>query len=193
MNPELKALFELLSMLLADPRTGLLIGLLIAAAWSDFGTGRIPNALVFGGALVGLAYNGLLPPHHTPALEAFLLALAGMACGLVLLLPFYLLRSMGAGDVKLMAMAGAFLGFPEAVWAALGSFLAGGLLALVYLAAKGGLRRAWANIAGLGMVTIAGGVPVLPPKASVGTLPYGIAIAAGTIGYLVLRQLGVVH
>jgi prepilin peptidase CpaA len=193
LNPDFHAFLELLSMLLADPRSGMLIALLIAAAWSDFGTGRIPNALVFGGIFLGLAYNGMAPPFHVPALESFLMAAAGMACGLALMLPFYLLRAMGAGDVKLMAMSGAFLGFPDAVWAVLGSFVAGGLLSLAYLAAKGELRRALVNISVLGITASAGCAPTLDARSSAGTVPYGIAIAAGTIGFMVLRQLGFIH
>lgn len=193
MNSEFQAALELLAMLVADPRNGLLIGLLLAAAWSDCGTGRIPNALVFGGAVLGLAFNTLAPQYKVSADFAFLLALGGLLCGLLLTLPFYLLRAMGAGDVKLMAMTGAFLGYPDALWAVLGSFLAGGALSLAYLAVKGGLRRALANIVSLGAAAGAGCVPALGATDSAGTLPYGLAIAAGTIGYLALRQLGVIH
>lgn len=193
MSTEFQAALELTAMLVGDPRTGLLIGLLIAAAWCDFGSGRIPNALVFGGSLAAVAYNTLVPAFHVGTGDAFLLALGGMACGLALTLPFYLLGAMAAGDVKLMAMCGAFLSFPEALWAVLASFVAGGLLSLGYLAARGEMRRAFQNITMMGRTASAGCVPVIDARTSAGTLPYGIAIAAGTIGYLVLRQLGVLH
>jgi prepilin peptidase CpaA len=192
MNAELKAIIELLSMLVLDPRTGVLIGLLVAAAWSDYGTGRIPNALVFGGAFLGLAYNTLVPPIPGAPLAAFVGSLAGLVCGLALMLPFYLLRAMGAGDVKLMAMSGAFLGFPETLWAVLATFLAGGALSLAYLLWKGALRRALLNIAALGITSGARHVFAIDAKTSAGTFPYGIAITVGTIGYLVLHQLGLV-
>jgi prepilin peptidase CpaA len=193
MNSEAQAVLQLLAMLLADPRSGMLIGLLVAAAWSDYGTGRIPNALVFGGAMLGVAYNTAVPAFHVSAGYAFLLALGGLLCGLLLMLPFYLMRAMGAGDVKLMGMTGAFLGYPDAIWAVLGSFLAGGALSLAYLAAKGELRRALSNLAMLGSAAGSGCVPALDARTSVGTLPYGLAIAAGTIGYLTIRQLGLIH
>lgn len=190
---EFTAVLQLISMLLADPRTGMLIALLIAAAWSDYGTGRIPNPLVFGGALVGLAYAALVPPIRSTPVEALLMAAAGLGCGLLALLPFYLLRAMGAGDVKLMAMTGAFLGFPDALAAVVASFLAGGALSLAYLASRGELRRAVTNLGALGLLVSSGNAPVLDSRSSAGTMPYGIAIAAGTIGYLLLRQLGVLH
>lgn len=191
MNTELKALLELLAMLVADPRTGTLIGLLIAAAWSDYCTGRIPNALVFGGTFAALAYNALVPAVPGTAALALAGSFGGMACGLVVLLPFYALRAMGAGDIKLMAMTGAFLGLPALLWAVLGTFLAGGALALAYLGWSGRLRSALANVAVLGAAAGHGVLPVMNRAASAGTLPYGIAIAVGTVGYLVLRQVGV--
>lgn len=200
-NTEFLAVIELLSMLLTSPRTGLLIGLLLVAAWTDYRSGRIPNRLVFLGALLGLAVNAIFPAAPNTALPAFIFALEGLACGLALLLPFYFLRVMGAGDVKLMAMCGAFLGLPETLWAVLATFLAGGVLSLAYLAWKGGLRglrSAFANVVGLfkgALFGLAAGIkPTLAvsAEASVGTMPYGLAIAGGTIAYLVLHQLGLV-
>lgn len=187
MNTEFQAAVELMSMLILDPRTGVLIGLLLAAAWTDWRTGRIPNQLVLGGAVLGMAYNMLAPPNMDGILAAGLWALSGAACGLALMLPFYLLRVMGAGDVKLMAMIGAFLGMPGTLWAVLSTFLAGGALSLAYLAWKGKLQQALNDLG-----RIAGGAPAGQGGASAGTLPYGIAIAGGTIGYLVLHQLGLV-
>lgn len=192
MNAEFKAMLELLSMLVTDPRTGVLIGLLSAAAWSDCRTGRIPNALVFGGTFLGLAYNTAVPPLPGGALPALIGAIAGMACGLVLMLPFYLLRAMGAGDVKLMGMCGAFLGIPATFWAVLATFLAGGLMSLAYLIRKGALRRALRNLVALGSAATYWQAPALDAKTSAGMLPYGVAIAVGTVAYMVLRQLGMV-
>ncbi|HEX8989578.1 MAG TPA: prepilin peptidase [Rhodocyclaceae bacterium] len=193
MSPELRAALELLAMLLADPRSGMLIGLLIAAAWFDVSSGRIPNVLVYGGSLAALAYAGLVPPFHMSVPDALLSSLAGLGCGLVLLLPFYLLRAMGAGDVKLMAMAGAFLGYPEALGAVLGTFVAGGALSLAYLGLHGGLGQTLANLRSLGAATAAGCAPTLDRHASAGSLPYGVAIAVGTIGFIALLQLGVIR
>lgn len=195
MNSEFKAFFELLLMLILEPRTGVLIGLLLVAAWSDYKTGRIPNILVFPGMVLGLAYNTAYPPF----LDAtFPWAFEGMGIALALMLPFYLLRTIGAGDVKLIAMSGAFLGFPSVLWATLAVFLAGGVLSLAYVIRHGSLRRAFSNIAGMLLSALPGIARPWPlltmnSQASVGTLPYGIAIAAGTIAYLVLHQLGYVR
>jgi prepilin peptidase CpaA len=107
MNSEFHAALELLSILVLDPHKSVLIGLLLIAAWSDCKTQRIPNLLVFGGTAFGLIFNWLFPPMRD---AEFMWALQGLGTGLALMLPFYFLRAMGAGDVKLMAMVGAFTG-----------------------------------------------------------------------------------
>lgn len=195
MNSEFKAFLELLAMLILDPRTGVLIGLLLVAAWSDYKTGRIPNLLVFPGMGLGLTYTTMYPPflHDT-----FPWAFEGVGAALALMLPLYLLRTIGAGDVKLMAMSGAFLGFPSVLWAVLAVFLAGGVLSLAYVVRQGSLRRALFNTAMILQGAVLGtawnkSALAIHREESVGTLPYGIAIASGTIAYLVLHQLGYVR
>lgn len=182
---EFDAVVDLLAMLVFDARSGVLIAALLLAAWCDARFGRIPNELVFSGIAIALVQNAVAPLHG----GGLLWSLAGLGVGLALLLPFYLLRAMGAGDVKLMAMAGAFLGFPDALYAGLASFVAGGLLSLILLAKNGGLRTGLVNLLALARGRL-DGLRLGAGAASAGTLPYGVAIAAGTIGYLVARQLG---
>ena len=195
MNSELQAVLELLVMLVLEPHIVVLVGLLLVAAWCDCKTHRIPNALVFGGALYALVLHGWFPIMVG---GGFVWALKGLLLGLALLLPFYFLRVMGAGDVKLVAMVGAFIGFPSIFYAVLGTFLAGGAMAVAYGLRKGVLRVMLTNIVTLFQVaalsTACGAKPSLSLDAgvSVGKLPYGVAIAAGTIGYVVLKQLGIV-
>lgn len=110
-------------------------------------------------------------------------SLAGWAVGLGLFIPFFLLGGMGAGDVKLLAAVGAWLGVPGVVWAALYGALCGGVLALFLSVRQGYVLSAFKNIwlllthwrvAGLGPVagvTLADGTG---PK-----LPYAIPIALG--------------
>ena len=184
MNIELRPLVDVLATLLLDPRTGVLIVALVLAAWSDVKTNRIPNGLVFSGAALALLYSALTPTRGVDLPWSLL----GLTAGLLLLLPFYLMRVLGAGDVKLMAMTGAFVGVPNIFAVALASFLAGGVLSVVVAQRQGMLRRALSNA----VLIFAGGPrPTTTVAAgSVGKLPYGVAIAAGTIGYLVARQFG---
>ena len=192
---EFKAMLELLAMLFFDWRTGVVILLLIVAAVSDYRTRRIPNWLVLSGALYGVIYNTVLPP--TPH-DNILFPLAGLALGLLLFLPLYFVRAMGAGDVKLLAMIGAFLGPGNTFYAALATMIVGGVLAILFVLAKGKALVMFRNLASvfhLGFLSMAsGGVPSLQitPQESAGKLPYGVAIAIGAIGYLVVHQLSFV-
>lgn len=176
---------------------GFLLLLLLIAAWCDIRSRRIPNAVVFPGAVVGVLSNAMLPQEMGGL--GVLDSLAGLGVGLVLLLPLYLLRAMGAGDVKLMAMTGAFLGARGATGALLCVLLAGGVLALGVAWHQGKLRRLVDNLKMMLFIGAVGGsmwsLPVVgnhPDSAaeSVGKLPYGVAIAAGTMVYLLLARWG---
>jgi prepilin peptidase CpaA len=126
-----------------------------------------------------------------------LFALGGMAVGLAALLPAYVFRVMGAGDVKLMAMVGAFLGASATVGAVLATLVAGGVLAIALTVWSGHLVRMLRNVAAVSrgtVLTLATGVTGLTVHdgPSAGKMPYGLAIAVGSIAYLVLSQLGLV-
>lgn len=167
-----------------------LAGLLAAALWHDLRTRRIPNRLVLWGTLTGLILNSFVPAGAGLFDAAFgglgpLQALAGAAAGLALLLPMHLLRALGAGDVKLMAMCGAFLGPDAVLEAALLTFLCGGVLALAAALAGQRLRQVLKNtyhmMLGALLHSLAGGAAMIaePPPAT-GKLAYAFAIASGT-------------
>jgi len=79
--------------------------LTVIAAINDLRNGKIPNSLILCGLVFGLALSVLHPAAPGP-----LVSLAGFATGFFLLLPGYLLRFTGAGDVKLLATLGIFGG-----------------------------------------------------------------------------------
>lgn len=165
-----------------------LLALLLIAAWKDIRYYRIPNALFFSGTLIGLLLNTLLPQEMGGL--GILPSLTGLSIGLIVLLPLYLLRAMGAGDIKLMAMIGTFVGPSSILIVTLYVFLAGGALAFAVILLKGKLSRLLDNFRIMLMLRLAGSstpsrfsTETLPK--SVGKLPYGVAIAAGTFAYLV--------
>jgi prepilin peptidase CpaA len=192
---ELRALLELLGMLVTDPRTGVLLLLLGAAAVSDYRTFKIPNLLTGGGILFALVYNTAVRPEmHAD----WTWAPAGMLLGFGAMLPMYALRIMGAGDVKLMAMVGAFLGAAATATALLFCVITAGVAALAYATHQRRLAPMLANVNGIlrGMLWSAVAGHPRPPQPgampSVGKLAYGVSIAVGTTVYLVAQQLNFV-
>jgi prepilin peptidase CpaA len=192
---EFSSLLELLALLVTDPRTGVLFALLSIAAVSDYRTYKIPNWLTVSGMVFGLIYSTAAPAAlHT----GFLWALGGLLFGLLVMLPFYALKVMGAGDVKLMAMVGAFLGVSDTFHAVVFTFIVGGIAALLFALFNKALGRMLSNVKNVAQsvaFSVIGGVrPTARMDAgtSVGRLPYGVSICIGTIGYVVAKQLGYV-
>jgi prepilin peptidase CpaA len=149
---------------------------------------RIPNAVVFPGTLLALALHAFLP-----AGAGVLSVLGGFALGLAFLLPMYALRLMGAGDVKLLAMVGAFVGAGNILAVAIATLLAGGVLALAAAAWQRSLRRllnnTWQTMLHAGLNGLANGVAA--PAVASGRLPYAVAIATGTVACVLwLRAFG---
>ena len=148
---------------------------------------RIPNPVVLSGAACALLLRGVLPGATVAT------GLWGLLLGFALMLCFYAFRAMGAGDVKLMAMVGAFVGPAGVLAVALLSCLAGGALALGMAARRGQAGRLCANVRGMvlgGALNAAIGVREVPaPGQSVGTLPFAVAMALGCAAFFLL-QLG---
>jgi prepilin peptidase CpaA len=152
------------------------------AAVNDLRTRRIPNRLL----LAGLAVAFVLCVMSVNPSAALLAALGGAVTGLVMFLPFYLVRGMAAGDVKLLAVVGAFSGAQDALQIAVLTWCAGGVMALVLLLLRGRLMLAVGNVGRmLGGLVITRGVAAAPAaQESAGSMPYGVAIAIGTVAVL---------
>jgi prepilin peptidase CpaA len=189
---ELWSVLDLLAMFFFDWQMGLLTILLLFAAIADYRSHRIPNQLV----LLGMAFALIDQCVRWPVLEGPLFVIGGILVGFSLFFPMYLLRAMGAGDVKLLAMVGAFLGPTDTFRVALATMIIGGVMAIVFVVLKGTVGRLAQNLRSLFQVglldVLVGRAPdlQLAPSLSAGRLPYGVAISAGTMGYLVARQLG---
>ena len=123
---------------------GQLVVLVVAlvAVVFDVRTRRIPNWLTFGAALAASASTR----RSTAGLPGVGIAAAGWLAGAALFFPFFALGGMGAGDVKLLAALGAWLGPAESVWLAIFAAMAGGVLGLVVALARGYLRTAISNL-----------------------------------------------
>jgi prepilin peptidase CpaA len=164
-----------------------LAGLALAAASWDLRFRRVPNALTFGAAGIGFLASGL----HA-GMGGLTQSLLGWLVGLALFLPFFLVGGLGAGDVKLLAAFGAWLGPTGALWAALWASLVGGVMALVAGAAHGYLLEAFRNLAAivgiwrtLGLSPICG---VTLGDAGGPRIAYAVPISVGALLALWLGQ-----
>ena len=179
--------------LASDPRTVVLIALLVIAAVIDYRSYRIPNWLTLGGVLFALIYRTL---QDRTIASGFIDSFGGMLTGFGLMLPLYLFKALGAGDVKLMAMVGAFLGINATPYAVLYTFIVGGIAALGFAITKRALVRMVDNVrVVLQNMLVSASLGIKPDGSvgagrSVGRLPYGVSIAIGTIGFVLARQLG---
>jgi prepilin peptidase CpaA len=160
--------------------------LVILAAVNDLATRRIPNRLL----LAGLACALLLHVFSAVPGKSLLIALSGMGVGLAVFLPLYLLRGMAAGDVKMMAVVGAFVRPVDVFEIVVVTWLAGGLMGLLIVLLNGRLRLAFDNLGRMlrGAMLSGTGITASAGQASAGSMPYGLAIAFGTIVFLVRHQ-----
>lgn len=141
---------------------------------------RIPNWLTLGSAVAGLAWH-----VANSRGDGLLFAIAGGAVGLVMFVVPFALGGLGAGDVKLVAALGTWLGPSDALWLALYTGVAGGALALIVSLASGYLREAIGNVWLLLMHWRVAGMRPLPEltlkQARGPKLAYGLSIFAGTV------------
>ncbi len=152
--------------------------LLAIACYTEIRSRRIPNILTVSAMIFGLAGWGILN-----GLDGILFSLYGLLIGGGVFLPFCLMGILGGGDMKLMAAAGAIIGYPLIIPALCYTCFAGGIMALVMAAWQGQILSTLARCFNI----IFGGSKKRPEglrKAP--TLPYGIAIAFGTILSLLL-------
>lgn len=158
--------------------TSVFIALLVLAAGIDVRTGRIPNKLTAAGLVAAFL---LLAPGGPAALWS---GVGGAALAFALAFPLFAVRAMGGGDVKLLTVAGAFLGTGRVVPALLITAVAGGVLALAEAARRGVLVTVLFRTRELvGHWTSLGREGARITLASPGavTVPYGVAIAAGSL------------
>lgn len=151
---------------------------ILLAAREDLRTRRIPNLVTGPAFLLGLAVHLAMGGPG-----GLLAALAAGALAGALLLPGWLMKFMGAGDVKLMAAIGAWLGSPRlALSAALFSLVAGGIFSVVAAARLGILSRTVRNAALLLPRALTGAGPSGAPLETSGVrVPKALAFLAGTL------------
>lgn len=157
----------------------------ISAAVIDYRRRLIPNVITFAAMLAGLVLHGL----HS-GWSGFTFALTGLAVGGGLLLVFYLIGGMGAGDVKLLAAVGALVGAEKVFAVFVLTVIAGGVMALGQIARHSALKNICSRIKNF-VVTLSVKnhfrVDDSLNAAATHTLPYGVAIAIGTLAAFITQ------
>jgi prepilin peptidase CpaA len=163
---------------------------LVEAAIIDGRKLKVPNWLTFHLVFGGLAFSAF----H-PGAPGFTWALQGAVIGLAVLLPLYMIGGMGAGDVKLFAGVGAWVGPSLILPAFVVSAVVGGLMALGMVARSGQFAHHWAMFQTIGheILTIRNPAKLsaiaAERKPRMMLLPYGIPLAVGSIAYFIWAGL----
>lgn len=149
------------------------------ATITDLRSRRIPNWLVFPYWLAGIVVQCVLSGWH-----GFGQSLAGTGIAIGVFGGLFLLGGMGAGDVKLLAAVGAWIGPAQMVFALIFTALAGGVIVMIWAALGGFMLDLFKGtgdlMAGWGKGTLR------DPEATIENprrrkMPYAPAIAVGTL------------
>ncbi len=169
---------------------------ILYAAWIDYAQRRVPNWLNALLAAAGLTAQGAYFGWYQHGGGGVGWGLLGLLVGFGVLIVPWLMHGMGAGDVKLLAAIGCWLG----PWLTLVSFavgaVLGGLAAVVMIYTSGRTVHALTNLQTI-MTKMRrletafsefGGARTFGHTSQL--LPYGVPLTAGTIGVLLTYYCG---
>ncbi|MFL6304321.1 MAG: prepilin peptidase [Candidatus Sulfotelmatobacter sp.] len=161
------------------------------AAVTDFRSRRIPNWLTVPALVVGVTANSFF--NGWGGLKTSLL---GTLVGLGVLLPFVLLRSLGAGDWKLAGALGAFTGPGLLIDLLLLSIFVAGMMAVILIIYKGRVRETLRNIGHILISLVTFQLPghrVSLDNPESLKVPYGVALALSVMLYGAAQIRGAVR
>ncbi len=167
---------------------GLGVALAAAAGYTDWRSRRIPNWLTVSGLLLGVVVNTVLGGW-----SGLKTSLLGAGLGLLVLLPFVIVRALGAGDWKLAGALGAIVGPGVLADLLMVSVFVAGIMALGLVIYK---RRFKETLRNMGRLLASMGTFRMPgPEVSLDNpqslkIPYGVALALTTVLYGIGRVSG---
>lgn len=169
----------------------LLIPATLYASWIDYAERRVPNWLNATIAVIGIALQGAFFGW-----SGVTTALLGLLVGFGVLIVPWLMHGMGAGDVKLMAAIGAWLGPTLTLWSFAVGAIFGGITAVIMILSSGRLAHALANLQTIRTKLRRwdtafgeyGGARTFGATSQL--LPYGVPLTAGTIAVLLTAYVG---
>ena len=165
----------------------LAVAVSVAAAAIDVKERRIPNRLTYPAVVCGVLLQVALRGW-----TGLLLGAGGVLVFAGVFVPFYLIRAIGAGDVKLAAALGGIVGIGATLQVMLATALAGGVLAVFVVAGSGRIVETLRNTLWVAGFHLQHGLQTHPvvnldnPAAL--RMPYGLAFAGGTLYWAIFLQ-----
>lgn len=158
------------------------------AGWAgslDWRIRKIPNWLTVPALLLGLTLSGVL--GKWPGLK---LSLEGAGISLGVLLPFVLMRGLGAGDWKLMGALGAFLGPQRVIVVLLGTVLIAGIMSIVEVVRQRmvlqTLKNLWIVFLAYSTFHVNNARAITLDNPGLLKIPFGVAAALSTGSFFVI-------
>ena len=169
------------------------LGLAGCGGWLDWRIRKIPNWLTVPGLLLGLTLSAVL--GRWPGAKA---SLEGAGISLGFLLPFVLMRGLGAGDWKLMGALGAFLGPSRTIVVLMGTILIAGLMSAVEVVRQGKVRETlmnfWIVLVAYSTFQVNNARTITLDNPGLLKIPFGVAAALSTVlFYVILSALRFFH
>lgn len=169
----------------------LLIPGILLASWIDHAQRRVPNWLNLSLMLIGFAVQGIY--FGTSGLTTGAL---GLLVGFSTLIVPWMMHGMGAGDVKLMAAIGVWLGPLLTFYSFAAGAMIGGAAAVVMILSTGRFHMACANLSVIWckctnrqtMFSDFGSAKSFGTTSQL--LPYGVPLTAGTLIILGAKMFG---
>jgi prepilin peptidase CpaA len=156
----------------------ILLAVLLAAAMTDLKSFKIPNWLTMSAMAIGL-----LGHTFVDGISGLLFSLKGLGLGLTLFMVLYVMGGIGAGDVKLLAAVGSFVGAEGVLSAGLIAMLLGGLYAIAIMVSHWGMRGSLTQMATI--IKTSALMPTSFESVTAGKSPlhlrYALVIGLGTL------------
>jgi prepilin peptidase CpaA len=158
--------------------------------YTDLTERKIYNSVILCGIVAALIINII----QLNMIEGTLFTFTGLLIGILLLIIPFIMGGLGAGDVKMLGMIGAFTGHGIVVQVMLASAVVGGIYALiVMLAGRKLMSRMWKIIQGFYFFAATKKVVycsnIQDKDAEKNAIPYGVALSAGVIIIYVLGSM----
>lgn len=158
--------------------------------YTDLTERKIYNSVILSGIVAASVINII----QLNLIAGTLFTYTGLFIGILLLIIPFILGGLGAGDVKMLGMIGAFTGYAMVVQIMLASAVVGGIYALiVMLAGRKLMSRMWRIIQGLYLFAATKKTVycsnIQDQDAEKNAIPYGVALSAGVIIIYVLGSM----